>query len=38
MVHGIWNFCKYLVDENGELVAFFGSKVKPLSKEITSLL
>jgi glutathione peroxidase len=33
-----WNFCKYLIDENGELVAFFDSKVKPLSKEITSLL
>ena len=33
-----WNFCKYLVDENGELIAFFDSKVKPLSKEITDLL
>ena len=33
-----WNFCKYLIDENGELVAFFDSRVKPLSKEITSLL
>ncbi|MGY8808484.1 MAG: glutathione peroxidase [Fidelibacterota bacterium] len=33
-----WNFCKYLVDENGELIAFFDSKVKPLSKEITGLL
>jgi glutathione peroxidase len=33
-----WNFCKYLVDENGELVAFFESKVKPLSEEITKHL
>ena len=33
-----WNFCKYLIDENGKLIAFFDSKVKPLSEEITSLL
>ena len=33
-----WNFCKYLVDENGDLVAFFDKSVKPLSKEITSEL
>ena len=33
-----WNFCKYLVNEKGELVGFFDSKVKPLSEEITSLL
>ena len=33
-----WNFCKYLVNEQGELVGFFDSKVKPLSEEITSLL
>ena len=32
-----WNFCKYLVDENGDLVAFFDKSVKPMSKEITSL-
>lgn len=24
-----WNFCKYVVDENGQLVAFFPSGVKP---------
>jgi glutathione peroxidase len=24
-----WNFCKYLIDENGNLVGFFSSKVKP---------
>ncbi len=29
-----WNFCKYLVDEEGKLVAFFPSKVKPLSDEL----
>jgi glutathione peroxidase len=29
-----WNFCKYLVDENGKLVAFFPSKVEPLSDEL----
>lgn len=29
-----WNFCKYLVNEKGELVAFFPSKVTPLSNEL----
>jgi glutathione peroxidase len=29
-----WNFCKYLIDEEGKLIAFFPSKVKPLSEEI----
>lgn len=24
-----WNFCKYLLNENGELTHFFASKVKP---------
>jgi len=33
-----WNFCKYLVDENGTILKFFGSKVNPMSEEITSLL
>ncbi|HEY9559617.1 MAG TPA: glutathione peroxidase [Anseongella sp.] len=33
-----WNFCKYLIDEKGKLVAFFPSKVEPMSKEITSKL
>jgi len=33
-----WNFCKYLVNEEGDLVAFFDKSVKPLSKEITSKL
>lgn len=29
-----WNFCKYLINEKGELVKFFPSKIKPLSEEI----
>lgn len=33
-----WNFCKYLVDEKGNLVKFFPSKTDPLSADITSLL
>ncbi len=33
-----WNFCKYLIDENGQLVKFFSSKVKPMDEEIISLL
>ena len=33
-----WNFCKYLVNEKGEVIKFFASDVKPLSKEITDLL
>ena len=30
-----WNFGKYLVDQNGNAVAFFGSSVKPMSPELT---
>jgi len=33
-----WNFCKYLLDEEGKLIAFFPSNVKPDSDKITSLL
>jgi glutathione peroxidase len=33
-----WNFCKYLIDENGKVIQFFPSSVKPTSSEITSLL
>lgn len=33
-----WNFCKYLVNEKGELVRFFKSSVSPINQEITSLL
>ena len=33
-----WNFCKYVVDENGKLTHFFGSGVKPSSAEfLTSM-
>lgn len=28
-----WNFCKYLINEKGELIKFFNSKVKPTDKE-----
>ncbi len=33
-----WNFNKFLLDEEGNLLAYFGSKTKPLSTDITSLL
>ena len=29
-----WNFCKYLVDEKGHVLKFYGSKVTPLSPEL----
>ncbi len=29
-----WNFCKYLVNQNGELVKFFPSAVSPMGNEI----
>ena len=31
-----WNFGKFLLDENGNLINYFGSKVTPMSEEITS--
>ncbi len=33
-----WNFSKYLVDEQGELAAFFSCKTDPLEKTLTSFL
>ena len=33
-----WNFCKYLVDEKGHVVAFYPSKVKPLSDELVAAI
>lgn len=33
-----WNFQKYIVDENGELVDFFYSMTSPTSSKITKLL
>jgi glutathione peroxidase len=29
-----WNFQKYIISENGELLGVFGSKVNPMSEEI----
>lgn len=29
-----WNFCKYLVDEDGKLIKFFDTGVSPLSDEV----
>ncbi|MBR9861235.1 glutathione peroxidase [bacterium] len=29
-----WNFNKFVIDENGKLIAYFGSKVKPFDKEL----
>ncbi len=29
-----WNFCKYLIDENGKFVAFYSQKVNPLDDAI----
>jgi len=33
-----WNFTKFLIDENGKLIAVFPSKVTPMSEEITKYL
>ncbi|MCC5930843.1 MAG: glutathione peroxidase [Cyclobacteriaceae bacterium] len=29
-----WNFCKYLIDENGELIKFYASGINPMSDEV----
>lgn len=29
-----WNFCKYLIDESGNVMGFFGKGVKPMDPEI----
>jgi len=29
-----WNFCKYLINEKGELIKFYASAVNPMSKEV----
>jgi glutathione peroxidase len=34
----MWNFCKYVVDENGTLTHFFGSAIAPDSKEMTEAI
>lgn len=33
-----WNFCKYLINEKGELTHFFASKVKPGSEEFIAAM
>lgn len=33
-----WNFCKYLVDEEGRLTNYFASTIEPFSADITSVL
>ncbi len=33
-----WNFNKFLLDENGNMIAYFPSKVTPMSEEITGKL
>jgi len=33
-----WNFCKYLVDEEGKLLDMFTSKVTPLDEKIINHL
>lgn len=33
-----WNFHKYLIGPDGKLIAGFGSRVEPMSSEITSLI
>lgn len=33
-----WNFCKYVIDENGQLLSFYPSKVNPMDGKIISIL
>lgn len=33
-----WNFCKYLIDEQGNVIEFYGSKVSPLDEQIVGKL
>ena len=33
-----WNFTKFLLDENGKLIAVIHNKVKPMSEEVTKYL
>ena len=33
-----WNFCKFIVDEQGRLTNYFESTIQPLGKEITDAL
>lgn len=31
-----WNFCKYIIDKSGNVIAFFDSTVEPMDKKIIS--
>lgn len=33
-----WNFCKYLIDEEGRVIGFFPSSVNPMEEAITGKL
>lgn len=33
-----WNFNKFMLDENGQLIGYFNSKINPLDSAITNLL
>jgi glutathione peroxidase len=33
-----WNFCKYVISKNGDVLGFFPSRVNPMDEEIISLL
>ncbi len=33
-----WNFCKYLIDENGRVVEFYPSKTEPMSAELLAAI
>ena len=33
-----WNFCKYLIDEEGKLIKFLSPSVKPFDKQIISFI
>ena len=33
-----WNFCKYYINEKGELKDFFNSNIKPMDEEITKAI
>lgn len=33
-----WNFCKYLIDEEGKVIGFYPSSVNPMDNEITDQL
>lgn len=33
-----WNFCKYLVNENGVLTNYFGSSISPLNKDVLTAI